>query len=132
MNKLLNAGILFLPVPFIVRFGIISGSEVPFFQIATFQTWEKIVYLICLLLACTAFWNLFFRRRCPLCKQFDYRLTGSEEVDRWVGTKRVRERLDDKRSVMRTVSTTFVKIKNAYHCEKCQHDWTELVKRELR
>lgn len=73
---------------------------------------------------------LIRRNKCPNCKSTKLTLKGSEEVDRWLGTKQVTERLASGKTKTKTVQTTFIKIKSYYLCNECNYSWAEITKRE--
>lgn len=73
---------------------------------------------------------LVSRDKCPNCKSTKLTFKGSEEIDRWLGTKQITERLASGKTKTKTVQTTFIKIKSYYLCNECNYSWAEITKRE--
>jgi hypothetical protein len=130
MNQILNFSWLSLLISAAIRFFWSSAHGEEFLQVSGIETWELYVYGISLLLSALSIWHLFFRRRCRQCRSPNVSFRGSEEVDRWVGTKKVREKLSNGQYTTRSVSTTFVRLHQYYGCFDCQHSWAESLERE--
>ncbi len=130
MEKVFNFGFIVLVIAGACRYFLIQDTGVEYLAFNSLQEWEKWFYGLSFAWFCLAFWNTFSRRRCSNCNAVDYSFNGSEEVDRWVGTKNVREKVGENSYTNRSVSTTFVKIKSIYECLACNHVWSETVKRE--
>lgn len=84
-----------------------------------------------------------FDTRCPNCNKFLSRThIGSEEIDRWTGTKKVEVEIKtrdpkfntERKTGSRTeyVPCTFVKIAHYYSCNHCGHEWYRTKKKELK
>lgn len=130
MEKFLNIGFLAIIIAGVTRYFVSSQSGYPFVSFQNIQEWELWLYGLSIFWFVLAFWNTFFRRRCPECRSCDYSFQGSEEIDRWVGTKQVRERVGDKSYANRNVSTTFVKIRTFFKCLQCGNSWSETMNQE--
>ena len=113
MSKFLNIGFI----------AIIIAAATRFFISESLGT----SYIAWLFLA---FWNALIRRKCPKCHSYDYSKQGSEEIDRWVGSKQERVRVDKDTYANRSTTTTFVKIKYFFQCLQCENNWTETLKQE--
>lgn len=85
----------------------------------------------------------YFLKPCPQCSQRFYRqYLGEEEIDRWVGTKKVEVSIKTKdrkfNNMVETgkrtehVSTTYVKIRRFYCCKYCGYEWNKVVKKEMK
>lgn len=76
------------------------------------------------------------RRRCPNCKSTSYDFLGEEELDRWIGTKKVKESttLPSGKSMtrIREIPTTYVEIKRYFKCHNCGYQWFEISKEEKK
>jgi uncharacterized protein len=84
------------------------------------------------------FWNKFIRNRCPKCKSTNFETTGTEEVDRWRGTKVISPLVKvgghNSGSYTRKdkqVAVTYVKKAYSYRCRACQNEWVVQKKEEL-
>ncbi|MEV3818087.1 hypothetical protein RI537_18475 [Aeromonas salmonicida] len=131
MSKFYNFGFIAIIISALIRYYIATINGVNFLQIKTFQNWEMWFYAISIVWFILAFWNVFVRRRCPRCQDYEYSYEGSEEIDRWVGSKKVREKVGKDTYADRHVTTTFAKIRNDYRCSSCGHPWSETTKEEL-
>jgi hypothetical protein len=131
MSKFYNFGFIAIIIAALTRYYLSTTYGVSFLQIKTFQNWEVWTYAISIIWLILAFWNVAIRRRCPNCGSYAYSYEGSEEVDRWVGTKKVREKVGDNSFADRHVTTTFAKIRHDYRCSSCGHQWSEMTKEEL-
>lgn len=94
------------------------------------------ILLIIILIIGFWFWNKFLRRRCPNCKSTSYDFLGEEELDRWIGTKKVKESttLPSGKSMtrIREIPTTYVEIKRYFKCHNCGYQWFEISKEEKK
>ncbi|MFB2927590.1 hypothetical protein [Aeromonas hydrophila] len=131
MSKFFNFGFIAIIISAITRYYFSTTTGFNFLQIKTFQNWEMWMYAISIAWFILALWNVFVRRRCPRCQDYAYSYEGSEEIDRWVGSKKVRERVGKDTYADRHVTTTFAKVRHEYRCSNCGHQWAELVKEEL-
>lgn len=75
-------------------------------------------------------WHKFIRRRCPKCNAVSPDLIKEVELESWLGTKKVSEKLANGKTKEKIVNTTFSKIESTYKCEECNHTWIEHTKRE--
>jgi hypothetical protein len=130
MNAFLNFGFLLLPVAIATRYFSVQRWGINFFDIRYLQQWEMAFYGAAALWFALSFWNYFVRVRCTNCRSAKVARMRSDEVDRWVGTKKVTENLGNGKSTQRTVSTTFVKIAHRYACLICDHRFVREEKRE--
>jgi hypothetical protein len=130
MNKILNHlyAPLFLAAG--LRWLFTSASGVEFTDFHYMYPQEVWVDLISAGLAAVCFWHYFVRPRCPNCRGTNVHFLRSQEVDRFVGSKKVTGTDGKGRSTTSHVSTTFVKLDNFYSCPDCNHGWSERVKRE--
>lgn len=131
MGKLLNVGYIAIIIAGIVRYLVAKNSGIPFFETSFLQEWELWFYGASVFWFLLAFWHTFIRRRCPKCRSYEYSFNGSEEIDRWVGSKKVREKVGKDTYAERHVTTTFAKIRSDFHCLKCGKSWSETVKQEV-
>ena len=132
MGKLLNTGYIAIIVAGVVRYLMARNSGMPFFEMSMLQKWELWFYGASIFWFLLAFWNTFIRRRCPECRSSEYSFNGSEEIDRWVGSKKVREKVGKDTYADRHVTTTFAKIRSDFQCLKCGNSWSEAVKQEVK
>lgn len=130
MNIAFNLGFVFFSVSLAIRYFWTQHLGVDFFALGSLQEWEKWIYGISILWFMLAFWNVAIRLRCPACRSENVAHTGSKEVDRWVGPKKVTESLGNGKSTTRSVTTTFVKMEHAYLCGLCDNRWVQHEKRE--
>lgn len=83
------------------------------------------------------------RTICPNCKKVLCRTSlGSEEIDRWQGTKKVEVEIKqrapndnvERRVGSRTehVPCTYIKLAHWYCCDKCGHKWYKTEKKEMK
>jgi len=114
----------------IIRFITSSATNTKIFEWVSIPIWEKWVIGVTAAFFCIWFWNKFIRRRCPQCRSTVYNLMGENEVDRWLGTKQVTEKLASGKTETRSINTTFVKIQRLYKCNDCGHVWSEISKEE--
>lgn len=82
-----------------------------------------VVYFFCL-------FHRFIRFQCRRCGSGDIRETGVELLDRWIGTKKVREHVGDKVRD-RTVNVTKQLHRHAFACDGCGYQWQEKRTTEL-
>ena len=75
-------------------------------------------------------WHKFIRRRCPKCNAVSPDLIKEVELESWLGTKKVSEKLANGKTKEKIVNTTFSKVESTYKCEECNHTWIEHTKRE--
>jgi len=132
MDKIFNLGFVFILAAAAIRYFISQEGGFIFLDLKSLLQWEVWLYGISVAWFILAFWNVLIRRRCPKCKVVKYSLNSSEEIDRWIGTKKVREKVGENSYGDRNVTTTFIKIKNIYKCLICSHMWSEMVKREKK
>lgn len=132
MDRFLNFGLLGVPVSLAIRYFWASFHGLDVADFRTFEEWEYCLYGASLLLVLVWIWNVAIRHRCGACRSANVQFLGEREVDRFVGTKKVPEKLNNGKSTTRTVSTTFVKLKRDYCCGDCPNSWsTGPYKREL-
>jgi hypothetical protein len=129
VGKILNLGFFAIIIAALTRYLVSKNSGIPFSDIKSMSDWEFWVYGVSIFWFFLAVWNLG-RRRCPDCKSTKHELVGSDEIDRWVGTKTVRVKVGDHSHANHVVSTTYVRIKNIFQCRECGHTWSEVFKRE--
>jgi hypothetical protein len=113
-----------------IRFISSFATNTSILELVSIPIWEKWVIGLTAALFCIWFWNKFIRRRCPQCKSTKYNFLGEKEIDRWLGTKQVTEKLASGKTKTRTVNTTFIKIQRFFKCNDCGHDWSEISKEE--
>ncbi len=130
MGHILNFGFVALVLAGAVRYFSSNQLGVHFFDYAHVYNWEAWLYGVSVLWFCVSFWNVLLRRRCPNCRSHQYSHNGSKEIDRWVGSKKIREQIGDKSYGYRSVTTTFIKIKDVFQCLHCNHVWSEISKQE--
>lgn len=123
-------GFIAIVIAVIVRFGMSYFTGTNFLSYVDTQLWEKIIIGCCIALFCVSVWHTFLRRRCPECNSTSYHLMDDEELDRWLGTKKVSERTASGKTKTRHVQTTYVKMKREYLCNDCHHKWVEIDKEE--
>ena len=103
------------------------------------------------LLVCALLWaaNRFLRRRCPNCKGTKYRHLAHDEIDRWIGTKTVRDVTTAQHqarpapgemlrhagtttiTTQHEVPVTKVKYRDVFQCDVCDKPWEEVSTAEL-
>ncbi|WP_407852818.1 hypothetical protein [Burkholderia gladioli] len=133
MDKFLNYSLIGVPLSLAIRFFWSSHTGVDFSDFSSLENWELYFYGASLLLAVIWFWNIAIRTRCPKCRSTNAAFLGEEEIDRWVGTKKVSEKLSNGQSTKRSVSTTFERVRLLYECVDCRHGWTSSpIKREKK
>ncbi len=132
MNLIFNFGFLALIASGLHRYFVSTQSGTEYLDLSSLQSNELIVYVLAIVWAILGFWNSFIRWKCPKCRSKRYSLHSVEELDRWVGTKNVNEKLSDGSNTTRAVSTTFVKLKKIYCCNShgCNYAWFAVVKEE--
>jgi len=131
MGKILNLGFIAIIIAGISRYLISQKLGAPFFDIENYEEKELWLYGISIFWFLLAYWNTIIRRRCPKCKSVKYIFNGAEEVDRWVGSKKVREKVGKDTYANRSVPTTYVKMKKSFQCSACNNPWSETVKQEI-
>ena len=110
-------------IAFLMRYIISILQHTPFNDFKHISAWEGWVYAFCVIWFCVALWNLT-RTRCRVCQSPDFRLMSREEMDRWMGTERVYERVGDRSHAYRTVPVTKLEMKYTYRCTDCDHTWS--------
>ncbi len=130
MNKLLNLGFFILPISLIVRFFTSHYLNTDYFNIDLFYNWELLFYYLTIAFLIISIWHQFFRIRCPECRSTKYQTLNTEEIDRWLGTKTVKEDLGEGRYREKVINTTYVKIKTSYQCLLCNNQWAIVTKKE--
>lgn len=130
MKKIFRIGFFLLPLSLLLRFLLSYFGNYNFLNYLTMYKWEMWLYIISFIWFGFVAWNEWIRRKCPVCKSKSYDLLSSKEIDRWVGTKKVRERLPDGKTRERILNTTFVMIQNDYGCKDCGKVWSERKKVE--
>lgn len=130
MNRILNLGFLAIFLPFGARYYINDSHGLNVFDIFHLSNWEMWAYGACIIWFILAFWNTVVRRRCPSCGSHKLSPQGSREIDRWVSSKRVKERVGDNSYGYRSVTVTFEKIEHLFKCLLCGNSWSEIEKRE--
>lgn len=68
---------------------------------------------------------------CPKCDSEEIEKLGSEEIDRYLTSKRVTERLASGKTKTRYVNCTKRKIQKNYRCKNCGHQFNEIITEEL-
>lgn len=68
---------------------------------------------------------------CPKCDSEEIEELGSEEIDRYLTSKRVTERLASGKTKTRYVNCTKVTIRDHYHCKDCGHKFNKTRTKEL-
>lgn len=130
MEKFLRFGFVAILVSIIGRYAVSYFADIGFFDIGSMSELEKWIYSISFLWSLFAFWNDFVRRRCPECSSTNHAKTSEREIDRWVGSKTVRQKVSENTYADTYVPTTFVNIQSTYNCHDCGCVWDELVKQE--
>lgn len=77
-------------------------------------------------------WYFFIIVRCPNCKSTDIHHDGHKEIDRFLSTKEVTEKLASGKTKTRHVQCTYVKNEYYYTCNACGYKFTEVKKEELK
>lgn len=133
MNALLTWGFVPLFIAGAFRFVYTDLNEVAWYDIHFISDVELVIYGICVALALVSFWHNFVRERCPFCRAVDPDVIDENEIDRFVGTKRVNGTDGMGRSTTHHVSTTFAKVEYHYACQNpdCTREWHKVVKREV-
>lgn len=73
----------------------------------------------------------FSRTKCKQCKKRGYiRCKGSQELDRWRGTKKVSETTASGKTKTRHVQCTWVERRYYYICNNCGNEYTTRVEEE--
>lgn len=78
--------------------------------------WSQLVYL--------------FQDHCPKCDSADIKKIGTQEVDRWQSSKKVRERLASGKTKERYVNITYVTLRRHYQCSACGYTYYKDKKEE--
>ncbi|AMG02355.1 MULTISPECIES: hypothetical protein [Vibrio] len=132
MNIIFNLGFLAMIGAALHRYFISVQSGTEFLDIFSIPQGDWKIYGVAFVWFAFAFWNSLLRWKCPKCRSTRYYLHSMEELDRWVGTKNVTEKLNNGGSTNRAVSTTFVKLRKNYCCngQGCDHSWSSIVKEE--
>lgn len=98
---------------------------------------DQILLASLVLFTFSALIQSFIRRRCPDCGETNPHRVSSNEVDRWIGSKKVIERTHSgsgrnrrEKVTHKEISVTFAKIQTCYQC-KCGSSWIEEQKIEL-
>lgn len=130
MSKFLNIGFIAIIIAAATRFFISESLGTSYVDFNQIEEWELWLYSVSIAWLFLAFWNALIRRKCPKCHSYDYSKQGSEEIDRWVGSKQERVRVDKDTYANRSTTTTFVKIKYFFQCLQCENNWTETLKQE--
>jgi len=94
MGKILNIGFLAIIVAVAARYFVSENLGSPFIEARNIQEWEIWLYSVSMFWFFLALWNTLIRRRCPKCKAYKYSFSGSEEIDRWVGSKKSERKLE--------------------------------------
>ncbi|GEM77723.1 hypothetical protein [Vibrio sagamiensis] len=130
MNLIFNFGFIALAAAGLHRYIVSTQTGKEYLDFFSLQSNDLIAYALAIAWAALAFWNILIRWQCPKCRSKSYSLRAVEELDRWVGTKNVDEKLSDGSYAKRAVTTTFVKIKKNYYCNGCDYAWSAVVKKE--
>lgn len=129
MEKFINfGGWVALGLSLLVRFVWTWMHDADFASFKYVQEWELWLYGISVAWFCLSIWNVFIRTRCPKCDSANVSYRGTEELDRWVGTKKVTESMGNGKTASRAVSTTFEKVREHYNCIDCGHPFAGPVK----
>lgn len=133
MNWIFNFGFIAITGAGLHRYFISEKEGTKFLDFMSMGVDDLKLYGIAVIWLLLALWNIL-RYRCPKCRSTKYGLLEVKELDRWVGTKNVKESLNDGSSTTRAVSTTFVKLKKVFCCygHGCDHHWHMIVKEEKR
>lgn len=98
---------------------------------------DQLLLAVLILFLSVALIQGFIRRRCPDCGEINPHRVSSNEVDRWIGSKKVVERTHSgtgqnrrEKVTHKEISVTFAKIQTCYQC-KCGSSWIEERKIEL-
>lgn len=130
MNKLLNSGFVFLAIALIIRFAISYFSNDSFTHIAQMADWEKWFYGFAIVMFSISFWHQVIRRRCPDCRSTEHAALGTEEIDRWVGIKKVTENIGNGKTRERHLNVTRIKTRSFFKCGQCEKQWSETKEHE--
>lgn len=141
MNRLFNIGYAVFFAALAFRWHTVTSDlGLPFFSepaqvdikflfLPTYMSeLEIICYGIALVWCALALFNSVVLEKCRRCKSYNLQKK-SEEIDRWVGPKNVRESTGNS-TVTRSITTTFVQMKNLYRCNNCGYCWETTHKAE--
>ncbi|MCT8595725.1 hypothetical protein KZ397_03160 [Glaesserella parasuis] len=69
-------------------------------------------------------------KHCPKCNSENLERLGSQEIDRWISSKKVQERLASGKTKIKHIQVTKVQIQHNYRCKDCGQLFNETVTRE--
>lgn len=126
MNTFLNSGFILLPTAVVIRLAISYFSNTEFMKLEQMADVEKWFYAATIMMFALSFWHQFIRRRCPSCNSTEYIKLGAEEIDRWMGIKKVTESLGNGKSRQRHINVTRIKTRSFFKCDQCENEWDEI------
>ena len=130
MNKFLSFAFIPAVLIFVYRFFLAShyGTEW-----SDYGPIEGKFYLACGVLFALSFWHLLVRNRCPECRAVSPHFLRRDEVDRFVGSKKVNGTDGKGRSTTSHVSVTYAKMHTRFRCanRNCEHVWVRASKHEV-